>query len=371
MGRLQHDDLRALLSFLRRLYGSHDLPSFVKHTLSGLLQIIPAEAAAYCEMNPREGTSANWVEPAFFLTKTQAVAWQEVMDQHPALAVCARRNDGCAYTISDFLSRARFHKTALYNEFYRRLGAEEDINLFVHISPSSLIGISLHRGWRKFTESERLLLNLLRPHLVQAWKNARLRSRLTGKVGVLEDSMNAARIGLVRLDRRGQIHQLTPLAEQHLREYFMGQARLGSHLPQCVEQWVRLQMGLPNQDDVSTAPMPLIVKGNGKRLLVRFFSHLSQPFLVLSEESGVAELAAFQRLGLTRRETEVLAWVTRGKTNADIATILGSSPRTVEKHLEHIFQKLGVENRTAAAAAALGGSRLGVGSHPRALWRSS
>jgi len=55
---------------------------------------------------------------------------------------------------------------------------------------------------------------------------------------------------------------------------------------------------------------------------------------------------------LTARESEVLLWVARGKTNRDIAEILGMSPRTVNKHLEHIFEKLGVETRTAAAAAA-------------------
>jgi len=55
---------------------------------------------------------------------------------------------------------------------------------------------------------------------------------------------------------------------------------------------------------------------------------------------------------LTAREAEVLAWVARGKTNRDIADILGMSPRTVNKHLEHVFEKLGVETRTAAAAAA-------------------
>ena len=52
---------------------------------------------------------------------------------------------------------------------------------------------------------------------------------------------------------------------------------------------------------------------------------------------------------LTRRETEVAVWIAQGKTNPEIATILGSSPRTVEKHVEKVLEKLGVENRTAAA----------------------
>ncbi|MEM6421798.1 MAG: response regulator transcription factor [Pseudomonadota bacterium] len=68
------------------------------------------------------------------------------------------------------------------------------------------------------------------------------------------------------------------------------------------------------------------------------------------EETGAA-LA--RRLGLTQREGEVLGWLADGKANRDIASILGLSPRTVNKHLEQIYAKLQVENRTAAVARAL------------------
>jgi DNA-binding CsgD family transcriptional regulator len=56
--------------------------------------------------------------------------------------------------------------------------------------------------------------------------------------------------------------------------------------------------------------------------------------------------------GLTRREAEVLLWISRGKSNRDASEILNISARTVNKHLEQIFIKMGVENRAAAAASA-------------------
>jgi DNA-binding CsgD family transcriptional regulator len=59
-------------------------------------------------------------------------------------------------------------------------------------------------------------------------------------------------------------------------------------------------------------------------------------------------------LGLTRRETEVLTWITQGKTNYEVGVVLGVSTRTVCKHVQHILRKLSVENRTAAAAIAIG-----------------
>ncbi|MET4291083.1 DNA-binding CsgD family transcriptional regulator [Bradyrhizobium sp. LB8.2] len=68
-------------------------------------------------------------------------------------------------------------------------------------------------------------------------------------------------------------------------------------------------------------------------------------------------LAGTSEFGLTTREGEVPAWLSKGKTNRDIAQILGLSPRTVDKHLEQIYAKLGVENRTAAAAIATNATR--------------
>ncbi len=73
--------------------------------------------------------------------------------------------------------------------------------------------------------------------------------------------------------------------------------------------------------------------------------------LLLFEEK-VAPFAVHMlaRRGLTSRESEILDWVVQGKTNPEIGTILGISSRTVQKHLERIYRRLGVENRHAAMA---------------------
>jgi len=77
-----------------------------------------------------------------------------------------------------------------------------------------------------------------------------------------------------------------------------------------------------------------------------------------------APLAATDRsnslLLLTPRERDVLDWVAAGKTNRQVASILGTSPRTVQKHLEHVFAKLGVESRLAAVMRALSLARGGA-----------
>jgi len=94
---------------------------------------------------------------------------------------------------------------------------------------------------------------------------------------------------------------------------------------------------------------------NSTGLTVRRFAERGRDdlaMLVLEEKEHVAGPAALLRLGLTTREAEVLFWIAQGKSNPDIATILGAGVRTVHKHVEHVFQKLGVETRAAAAIAA-------------------
>jgi DNA-binding CsgD family transcriptional regulator len=73
-------------------------------------------------------------------------------------------------------------------------------------------------------------------------------------------------------------------------------------------------------------------------------------FLLAQNNQRNDDSVRLEQAALTHREGEVLSWVAKGKTNRDIADILGMSPRTVNKHLEHIFDKLGVETRSAAAA---------------------
>jgi len=101
-------------------------------------------------------------------------------------------------------------------------------------------------------------------------------------------------------------------------------------------------------------PRPLEKGEEGKKLRVQV-SVLPQEeakpsggFMVLLEES-----LDIESHGLSEREIEVLEWVTQGKTNKQIAEILGISPLTVKTHLEHIYAKLGVWNRTEATTLAL------------------
>lgn len=109
------------------------------------------------------------------------------------------------------------------------------------------------------------------------------------------------------------------------------------------------------QEAVDVAGMGTVVLDTQGRLLARHMGqgNLGEAMLLLTLTPPDSDAAQRLRdIALTPRETEVLSWLAKGKTNRDIADILGMSPRTVNKHLEHVFEKLGVETRSAAAAIA-------------------
>jgi len=74
---------------------------------------------------------------------------------------------------------------------------------------------------------------------------------------------------------------------------------------------------------------------------------------IVQERNSPPGPSALLPLGLTAREAEVLYWIAQGKSNPDISMILSTSVRTIHKHVENIFRKLGLETRNAAALTAL------------------
>ena len=106
-----------------------------------------------------------------------------------------------------------------------------------------------------------------------------------------------------------------------------------------------------------TIPREKIISFDGRQLTFTFLSRTGEDeYLYRLTESGGGQEEAFLRthFSLSAREADVLIWIARGKSNRDVSDILGISPRTVNKHLEQIFTKLGVENRASATALTVG-----------------
>ena len=167
--------------------------------------------------------------------------------EHPLVRYHAIERGAFAHRISDSIPQARFRESALYNDYYRRVGLSHALALPVRMDGQELASFVLNRRGRDFSDRELALLDVLR----------------------------------------------RPLARLFDREH---------------------------------APSP---------------------------RQAALDQAVLARFGLTGRESEVLQWVAAGKTDRDIALLLQCSPRTVHKHLQRVYTKLGVETRTAAVMRVL------------------
>lgn len=162
---------------------------------------------------------------------------------------------------------------------------------------------------------------------------------------------------LVVRERDGRRVWQTALARRLLAEFFGGDE---ASTPPEVIAWVARES---LRRRAGAEPAMLTVARGSRRITFALHQMPEDSFddagggewLVVMRESDDARVveAITLALELTAREAEVLYWVVKGKTNRDIGDILGTSPRTVTKHLEHVFEKLGVETRTAAAALAM------------------
>lgn len=197
----------------------------------------------------------------------------------------------------------------------------------------------------------------IRPQEVLARIAAHMQSaRLMKQARTALDAVGHATLA-IRPDS-GRVVWQTPLARKLVQDFFPGHEDTA---PATVLVWAHESARARREGQEFP---PLHVNQAARRLIFNLHERTGDDewLLLLREESDAAMvdglMAAFR---LTAREAEVLYWVIKGKTSPDIGEILGSSPRTVNKHLEHVFAKLGVENRTSAAAVALARLRVGGG----------
>jgi DNA-binding CsgD family transcriptional regulator len=201
------------------------------------------------------------------------------------------------------------------------------------------------------------LLDLLQPHLTQVCQNIQILCQIQQTNQTLQACLSAD--GSIVVNPAGQIQTITPQARHLLSQYCRDFKPQGQVLPRHVQGWFNSQQALlshPNSD--SSYLSPLTIEQGERCLKVLLAGHsVKQRYLILLSEQKRSTLtvSALEILGISRREAEVLFWVINGKSNAEIADMLSVTIKTVRKHLEHIYLKLGVQDRVAAVVAAFKG----------------
>ncbi len=280
------------------------------------------------------------------------------LSDHPSLwIVGAAQNEQRAVSArwSDRMSLRQFRNKALYQDFFRLVGTRHQLGGVIPVNRELTLGFSFNRSSRDFCPADVHLLDLLLAHARQ------LTLRIIGQMEVQEALALREQVAndqaVMVVDTQGALLFATESARQLARDYFATLRPDG--LPAELHAWLRqnpaaeatLARELPGRQLTCTCgpatPRPVSPGG-----LAKPADNESQFIrcIYFTELCPERRALAWQKFGLTPREAEVLHWMAEGKRNSEIAIILGISERTVGKHRDHLFTKLGVETRTAAVA---------------------
>jgi DNA-binding CsgD family transcriptional regulator len=335
--------MRRALDFVGEAHGAADLAELRTFLPAALHGLIRSDYASYNEIDDMGRVRAALVTPE--LQPEQIERWGHYARQNPLVLRFARTRDGRAYRFSDVMTREQLDRLELFSEFYEPLGLRHQI-AFALPSPAELtIGLALTRGGRDYAERDRELLNLVRPHLIQVYRNVQERERAAALIEALRAGVEEESTALAVLDR-DKVAFASAAAERWLRALGWRPSR-----PAPRELLASARGGRSWE--------PLLLSADGRAVLVRRLAGPRQGSAVLVFEPRRSGLAAstLRGLGLTRREAEVLDALAAGASTEDVAAKLGMSRRTIYKHTQRIHAKLGSHDRAQAIATALAAER--------------
>ena len=347
MASLSQNDYRALLSAVEGIHGITLIKDFPAKVLSTIRKIIPCNSMCYNEVTLPDSMQSWIMEPADALPGSLLKeAFLRNYTEHPVFGHYARTGDLRSYRMSDFLSWQQFHDSTLYNEYYRKSSVEYQLATALMPGSDQMIAIAIDRHCRDFSENERLSLDLLRPHLLQAYHNIQT-------LELMKHVVEGKGKNLLIISRYGQVILASDNTWRVIAKYFRVSSFRNS-LPDMLHSWTTHERNrLDNEYDVPSPSVPLVINKYGHKITVHFLwggKSAAQDMLLIEEEPAGLAYGLLADTNITRRENEILALLSQGKTNSEIGQALLISPRTVKKHLENIYNKLHVHRRSAAVA---------------------
>ncbi len=334
MSALASTDAERLLRFVSEAEGIGGDQPFTGDVLVELGRLIEADWVTYTEVDHVHRLSLMYV-PRPGDEDDESGDFDDhdwvLMNEHP---VCRQwRKDGRsrALRMSDVITQRDLRQNRFYDHFFRPWGIKYELKVRLPSSPpwhAQTFMFNRTVG-RDFTQRDRLVLELLTPHLSRLWQAARARRLLASTLEALEWAPETESRGVVLLGPRHEVDFASAPARRLLGAFLP--PATGGQLPTPLVDWLE-----------SETAEPLVRSTKTGRITVR---RTGEALLLEEEHSGVE---------LTAREREVLTWVARGKTNPQIAELLWLAPSTVRKHLENVYAKLGVSTRTGAVSRFLG-----------------
>lgn len=328
VSRLTELDASALLEVVTALDRLDDPVPFPPRFLRMLAGLIGTNDAWYSVLDRRKEQQVHgsfWCDGDEFVegpsNETEDPYWR-LRHSHPVCSYRERTGDWTtAHTVSEFASQRAFQRTAIWDELYRY----EGINYWLDVGLPPQKGVTrvfiFAHGTHDFGDRERLLLQLLEPHLERRADEVETRAAAADALAAVEEAGGQPH-DIVLATVRGTIEFGSPHSRELLRRY-VGVSN--GTLPEAILSGIT------------------VVPTVAGRLTIRTARAGDLVVLLLAEEDGRTER-------LTPRQREVLSGVAAGLTDREIAERLGVARATIGKHLEAIYERLDVHNRTSAAA---------------------
>jgi DNA-binding CsgD family transcriptional regulator len=335
---------RNVETFVRSLYLPRSEEDLRRTIIADILKIVPGQNAVVHTLDFKRRT-VKPILPAHPFSRVFLEGIKRFIHEHPSFSDL--RKSPRARLISDFIGPREWHSMALYNEAYRPEGLEDQIGVRTCLSGAWCTGVAVLRDRRGFSLKERKCMSLLIGHFEQAFLNARALEKLRLSLGETQAQLDVLPCGTILIDQKLQVLAINARARALEAEFFPGE-RMNSRLPLMVQSWLHSRTELHSR---SFKPLnSLVLYSEDGRLTIQLVSLPNERLhlLVLERRSRRLSPRDFHHLGLTNRESEVLLWLAQGKTNREIASILGGSQRTIDKHVQNLLAKLNLENRAAA-----------------------
>lgn len=342
MKHLRRQEWLTLVSAIDKLHSDFAPQTLPERTLAAASQVVAADSVAFTGISydgKYEGLS--W-ENAGNISPADTEAFARYVQENPLCAAFLVERRTEALKITDLVPAGEFQRTNIFNEFYRLVGVKNQLVAPLFISQNFFMSCSINTSRDDFSERDKAALSLLAPHLVNAMRNAFAYERLTS-------ALEAESCGIIVIDAQGKPRFVGEFARRLFDDYFASEKREADSLPESLSRWLKQADLNAKATEFRLPPQPLrIENGRGVLTIRSMFDGATKEVTLLVEERRFSGAAGFEKLGLTKREAEILLWITQGKTDDCIATLCDISVRTVHKHVEHIYAKLGVETRTGA-----------------------
>ncbi len=350
-------DYEGILELLHVVTDIERADEFAEVVADWIGGVVAADVTSLNDVDPASATVRAVLSPRDFpIAPAVAQAMDELAGQHPLIAHMSSTGDGSAIKISDFWTRDQWRGSELYARVYAPMGIDHQMAIALPAPQPAVVGLALNRFGAgvsdDFSERDRTVLNRVRPHLAQSWRNARERERLRALLDASAGVLAAADESVLVL--ADPIYELVPgtLADVYR---FHGRPSELTPLPIRVQSWLDQQRAVHARGQLDDLTRPLNTVRGPRRMILRYLPRGAgrDDALLVRITPAVRLPDQLAALGLTRREGEVLTALTTGATNADIAAALHLAPATVKNHLDHIYRKLGARGRVQATTIAL------------------